>query len=123
MRFWPLFLRLCSAVLWLPGVLLLLLSIPIRRWGGWTAMCCSLLSRAGPGSLVAPDQAPRAAARLARSGFARRPEAGFRREAFAELPPCTAVLRSEEHTSELQSLMRISYDVFCLTKKKRRQPH
>src|SRR3546814_6466389 len=27
------------------------------------------------------------------------------------------VLRSEEHTSELQSLMRIAYDVFCLTKK------
>src|SRR3546814_6787525 len=27
------------------------------------------------------------------------------------------VLRSEEHTSELQSLMRISYAVFCLTKK------
>src|SRR3546814_7375447 len=26
--------------------------------------------------------------------------------------------RSEEHTSELQSLMRTSYDVFCLTKKK-----
>src|SRR3546814_8030841 len=25
-------------------------------------------------------------------------------------------LRSEEHTSELQSLMRISYDVFCLNK-------
>src|SRR3546814_8028660 len=29
-----------------------------------------------------------------------------------------ADLRSEEHTSELQSLMRISYDVFCLKKKK-----
>src|SRR3546814_4255164 len=29
-----------------------------------------------------------------------------------------AVLRSEEHTSELQSLMRISYAVFCLKKKK-----
>src|SRR3546814_8703502 len=28
-----------------------------------------------------------------------------------------AVTRSEEHTSELQSLMRISYAVFCLTKK------
>src|SRR3546814_4380747 len=28
------------------------------------------------------------------------------------------VHRSEEHTSELQSLMRISYAVFCLTKKK-----
>src|SRR3546814_9139057 len=27
-------------------------------------------------------------------------------------------MRSEEHTSELQSLMRISYDVFCLKKKK-----
>src|SRR3546814_6503934 len=27
------------------------------------------------------------------------------------------VARSEEHTSELQSLMRISYDVFCLKKK------
>src|SRR3546814_7526531 len=27
------------------------------------------------------------------------------------------ILRSEEHTSELQSLMRISYAVFCLTKK------
>src|SRR3546814_3381224 len=29
--------------------------------------------------------------------------------------------RSEEHTSELQSLMRISYAVFCLKKKKREQ--
>src|SRR3546814_2070454 len=28
--------------------------------------------------------------------------------------------RSEEHTSELQSLMRISYAVFCLTTKKKR---
>src|SRR3546814_10250684 len=34
--------------------------------------------------------------------------------------PCFAYLslRSEEHTSELQSLMRISYAVFCLKKKK-----
>src|SRR3546814_4452946 len=30
-----------------------------------------------------------------------------------------AALRSEEHTSELQSLMRISYAVFCLKKKKK----
>src|SRR3546814_2270106 len=28
-------------------------------------------------------------------------------------------IRSEEHTSELQSLMRLSYAVFCLTKKKK----
>src|SRR3546814_9266942 len=31
--------------------------------------------------------------------------------------------RSEEHTSELQSLMRHSYDVFCLKKKKRKSLH
>src|SRR3546814_2686678 len=31
--------------------------------------------------------------------------------------------RSEEHTSELQSLMRISYAVFCLKKKKKSQDH
>src|SRR3546814_1350179 len=31
-----------------------------------------------------------------------------------------AVRRSEEHTSELQSLMRISYAVFCLQKKKKK---
>src|SRR3546814_5800007 len=31
--------------------------------------------------------------------------------------------RSEEHTSELQSLMRISYAVFCLKKKKIRERH
>src|SRR3546814_17301475 len=30
---------------------------------------------------------------------------------------CACVKRSEEHTSELQSLMRISYAVFCLKKK------
>src|SRR3546814_6325538 len=33
------------------------------------------------------------------------------------------VPRSEEHTSELQSLMRISYAVFCLTKKKKTTTH
>src|SRR3546814_966111 len=33
------------------------------------------------------------------------------------------VERSEEHTSELQSLMRISYAVFCLKKKKSKRIH
>src|SRR3546814_1768612 len=32
-----------------------------------------------------------------------------------------ATLRSEEHTSELQSLMRISYAVFCLKKKQKKR--
>src|SRR3546814_2950164 len=35
-----------------------------------------------------------------------------------QLAPVLYAARSEEHTSELQSLMRISYAVFCLKKKK-----
>src|SRR3546814_5052031 len=42
-----------------------------------------------------------------------RPHRMFARRAAAEI-------RSEEHTSELQSLMRISYAVFCLKKKNQR---
>src|SRR3546814_7584415 len=41
-------------------------------------------------------------------------DARFRHDAFPSIRP-----RSEEHTSELQSLMRISYAVFCLKKKKK----
>src|SRR3546814_6448406 len=41
------------------------------------------------------------------------------RKGRAETPPALLTrMRSEEHTSELQSLMRISYAVFCLKKKK-----
>src|SRR3546814_4008029 len=54
---------------------------------------------------IEPFQAPEEAAGLARL-----------RERLA-----AAAIRSEEHTSELQSLMRISYAVFCLKKKKKRQ--
>src|SRR3546814_5593090 len=36
----------------------------------------------------------------------------------ADATPGFLKIRSEEHTSELQSLMRISYAVFCLKKKK-----
>src|SRR3546814_5074185 len=65
----------------------------------------------------------------ARTGAPDRPRSGWRfqpprgsarcnrRTAQFRLPPC----RSEEHTSELQSLMRISYAVFCLKKKKKNQ--
>src|SRR3546814_6260352 len=38
---------------------------------------------------------------------------------LAQVSGCRGETRSEEHTSELQSLMRISYAVFCLKKKKR----
>src|SRR3546814_9808619 len=42
----------------------------------------------------------------------------MRRQVDHHLARARAVGKSEEHTSELQSLMRISYAVFCLTKKK-----
>src|SRR3546814_7658137 len=50
--------------------------------------------------------------------------AGFRHQRFSRSATARSFLsdrsarRSEEHTSELQSLMRISYAVFCLKKKK-----
>src|SRR3546814_1681521 len=49
------------------------------------------------------------------SGLARWPERG--NDALPRRDG-RGTVRSEEHTSELQSLMRISYAVFCLTKKK-----
>src|SRR3546814_7295910 len=50
------------------------------------------------------------------------PPAGWRRVEYAHRRrhlggPEPEAIRSEEHTSELQSLMRISYAVFCLKKK------
>src|SRR3546814_1765594 len=79
------------------------------------------------------DQAPRLAVRAAQPGPAQQ---RVQRHALVELGPLhlegrqrrpgAALLegpprrlrRSEEHTSELQSLMRISYAVFCLKKNK-----
>src|SRR3546814_5247785 len=45
-------------------------------------------------------------------------EADMTRTAF--ITGATSGIRSEEHTSKLQSLMRISYAVFCLKKTKKR---
>src|SRR3546814_3896393 len=45
--------------------------------------------------------------------------AGFTADALGEWLHYCPRSRSEEHTSELQSLMRISYAVFCLKKKKK----
>src|SRR3546814_10844013 len=65
--------------------------------------------------LIKSDGLPRAViAALMRSGLkARRLELEVTESIFLEDSG-----RSEEHTSELQSLMRISYAVFCLKKKK-----
>src|SRR3546814_9706904 len=40
-----------------------------------------------------------------------------------QAPAAIGPYRSEEHTSELQSLMRISYAVFCLKKKQKQKQH
>src|SRR3546814_14515400 len=63
---------------------------------------------------------------LARRPFRRRDEQGrgrdHRRRLYQSEPPDhSRGARSEEHTSELQSLMRISYAVFCLKKKTKNQ--
>src|SRR3546814_5478553 len=58
---------------------------------------------------------PDAAARMKRAHEAAAHDAWFRAEVDAGIKE-----RSEEHTSELQSLMRISYAVFCLKKKKKK---
>src|SRR3546814_7253913 len=51
-------------------------------------------------------------------------DAGTRRRGWLVVVMAAFVLpRSEEHTSELQSLMRISYAVFCLTKNIEQNPN
>src|SRR3546814_8581630 len=78
-------------------------------------------SRAGErrrdnGSFAELQCGRRAEARLFRVYFDRAVLA--RVAAKAAAPGVARYSRSEEHTSELQSLMRISYAVFCLKKKK-----
>src|SRR3546814_9301275 len=55
---------------------------------------------------------------LAAHGIAGAPPA----QKFVTVTDAVTIERSEEHTSELQSLMRISYAVFCLQKKKKQKP-
>src|SRR3546814_8571167 len=97
--------------------------------------------RGGPGIFAAaPDQPSLSGQRKGRrvadmvriSADMRRAAGGVRGEPVADAPrfflsiaicpveqgqPVSGIVRSEEHTSELQSLMRISYAVFCLKKK------
>src|SRR3546814_1337229 len=64
-------------------------------------------ARGVPKPAIAPTPVEEAAASFLTNGYA------------AVAAKVRAPGRSEEHTSELQSLMRISYAVFCLKKKKR----
>src|SRR3546814_4617174 len=65
-----------------------------------------------PAGIAALDQR-----RPHRLGFLLADREGHDRQNVGFHPRRRHLLRSEEHTSELQSLMRISYAVFCLKKK------
>src|SRR3546814_2111371 len=69
----------------------------------------------GSGTVVAAGDSPEAQALIGKT------VALLGGEMYAEYR-CLPV-RSEEHTSELQSLMRISYAVFCLKKKTKQTTH
>src|SRR3546814_9348424 len=71
---------------------------------------------------IRPDHAPGAIERIAQHcALLDMSEAEFRPilSMIGRLNRSLIGTRSEEHTSELQSLMRISYAVFCLKKKKK----
>src|SRR3546814_1035913 len=60
---------------------------------------------------------PRAAALHGHRKDVPEPHAGAAAQGVRRNDPAAPLYRSEEHTSELQSLMRISYAVFCLKKR------
>src|SRR3546814_3009396 len=94
--------------------------------------CCRTLRSVSPRSLVHPsiDDGKGSTLPAAKCPCCRAvhsfldhasPAGSARRSATNSLIALPLALRSEEHTSELQSLMRISYAVFCLKKKKHKQ--
>src|SRR3546814_4399457 len=77
----------------------------------WPVHCQRMQGRAGRDCLPRPCAWPQAPCR----------DSGQRQASWSRRPSSQcAGRRSEEHTSELQSLMRISYAVFCLKKKKKK---
>src|SRR3546814_3898249 len=94
------------------------------RWPSASLMLACLHARMSTCKAGAPRLPPcrparspsRFSPRPPRDGTRRDPQHGAGRRP-AHNPARAASLRSEEHTSELQSLMRISYAVFCLKKK------
>src|SRR3546814_4024427 len=89
------------------------------RISDWSSDVCSsdLFRLPRRASRRGHSREPQRASDAARSPRPR----GDRPQPRAILLPVPRDLRSEEHTSELQSLMRISYAVFCLKKKKKKQ--
>src|SRR3546814_2777674 len=94
------------------------------RISDWSSDVCSSDLRFIP--LLGPLLGPlviwrRIAAELAGEGQQGEVGHALRIEDAVEMVALVLHDRSEEHTSELQSLMRISYAVFCLKKKKKQQ--
>src|SRR3546814_5238622 len=95
-------------------------SVAALRWraNAWTRMVLGLFTPLGVLALVLASAG--LAALLGSLVTQRVREIGVRRALGASTGNVVRVViggRSEEHTSELQSLMRISYAVFCLKKK------
>src|SRR3546814_1832685 len=87
---------------------------PVREWLADQARVPAQLpgtTKGFPG-VSRTDPAAAWSARTVRGRF------GYALNVLIDTPSGAALDRSEEHTSELQSLMRISYAVFCLKKKK-----
>src|SRR3546814_2149474 len=80
------------------------------EWRGYSAKAFSITK--SPGLALEPSTKPRPSTIFLAS-----------RSIATEPQIITRSSRSEEHTSELQSLMRISYAVFCLKKKTNNHTH
>src|SRR3546814_4807454 len=98
------------------------------RISDWSSdVCSSDLSqtRSGKRCDTASDRARRAGTGRASVSLRRHLTGWFRLQRLGaiRLSPGRRAVRSEEHTSELQSLMRISYAVFCLKQKKTKHKH
>src|SRR3546814_2362554 len=88
-----------------------------ESWPQFSAADIRALSGLDYVELAVRVMAPFLGGRIAEADFAALVEDAYAGFNHAAVVP----LRSEEHTSELQSLMRISYAVFCLKKKKHTQ--
>src|SRR3546814_9786829 len=98
------------------------------RISDWSSDVCSSdlpPSHGSPGLADRQGQTPchRCGRNQRRRHQDRPPEARSSQASAWKHPPVFQMGRSEEHTSELQSLMRISYAVFCLKKKNNTTPN
>src|SRR3546814_2986052 len=90
-------------------------------FGSHPRPCRDLSARRDAGADAAPVQATAGAG--SRGDVRRIAQAAARAQFALSAPGPHPADRSEEHTSELQSLMRISYAVFCLKKKNHTSTH